>query len=258
MKRWLATVALVGMVSGGQASPWPLQALSSVGDWEASTNGIDWVPAMRVSNPISAPAVVVNQFDAQGQVIGTELLRDANLGSLMWAPNVNGQRPLEVTFRLNFTIDMLGSDLISIWFGADDYAQISLNGHALDSYLLDANKGANRQPILHHLALDRDHGLTTKADPWGDGVGLNTLLIQARDGNAWQAFERGASWVFVDGFNVGEVVDDQVVGLYGRSVMMVDPAQVPEPQGAALVGLALAALVATRARRPQPHRASGA
>lgn len=246
LTRWLASVAWTCMAAVAQASPWPLQELSSVGRWEASLNGTDWVSAVAVDNPVSAPVVVTNRVDGQGQVIGTQYSQDANLGSFMWHPDVNGQRPLSVLFRLIFTIDFLGSDFISIWFGADDYATITLNKHPLDSYLLDANKNAAGQPALHHLLLDRAAGLTTRGDPWGDGIGQNILEITANDGDANSVFDRGYSWVFVDGYNVGEVVNNQVVGLYGRSVAIVDPQQVPEPPAVLLVALALLALGAAR------------
>ena len=73
----LAALSLVCAAAGAQASPWPLQALSSVGAWEASTNGTDWVPAVSVQNPYSTPVVVTNRVDAQGHVTGTQLSRDA-------------------------------------------------------------------------------------------------------------------------------------------------------------------------------------
>lgn len=255
LTRWLAALAWGCMAAVAQASPWPIQDLSSAGRWEASLNGTDWVPAVAVSNPVSTPVVVTNRYDDQGHVIGLAYSQDANLGSFMWHPDVNGQRPLSVLFRLVFTIDGLGSDFISIWFGADDYATITLNGHALDSYLLDANQDATGQPVLHHLGLGRNEGLTTRDDPWGDGIGRNVLMIAANDGDANRVYERGYSWVFVDGYNVAEVVGNEVVGLYGRSVAIVDPNRVPEPSGILLASLALAALAVSGAgARPQRRR----
>lgn len=246
LKIQLALVTLACSAAAAVASPYPTPAFTSLGAWETSLNGVDnWVPAVAVSNPYTVPVAVRNAPGGSGVV----LERTGPLGQFMWHPDVAGVRPVEVWFRLNFTYDQLGSDSIGAWFAADDYAQMTLNGVPLITFLLDSSMDAYGQPIPGFVDVGRSTGLKTKSDPWGDGIGFNTMMIHAQDGDASSAYNRGLAWVLVDGDNIGQMFNGQVFSPYLRSFAMVSPGSLPEPSGAVLVLAALMAMGLARRLR---------
>lgn len=253
LNRWLVATLVASACGASFASPLPMPIFNSVGIWETSQNGVDgWVPAVAVANPFTTPVAVHNLFDNNGQPRGTEWRVDPPLGQFMWHPDVNGVRPLQAWFRLSFTYDALQSDFIGAWFAADDYAEMTLNGVPVTSYLLDSNKDVYGQPIPKLVSFDRGTGLTTKFDPWGDGVGLNTVLIRAQDGDANSAYNRELAWVLVDGNNIGQILPDGQVAppYYLDGFALVSSGKLPEPSALGLTVLALlAAAGSVRVRR---------
>lgn len=215
---------------GASASPVPVRELTSGSGWEARVEGSsDWVAAIVAPNPISR-VVRVDPFGRWGA--------SDPIGQLIWHPDVGGVAPDEVWFRRSFYVDYCSPscpDIYSAWFAADDWAEISLNGISLDTYLLDENKDSAGQPVPHLVGLNG--ALRWKDGPGGDGIGLNTVTIRVRDGDATAAFDRGYSWLFVDGFNVETWA--------GVGVRFVD-----EPQSGLLAVLALAAF-ALQQRKPR-------
>jgi len=213
----------VTVPEGVHAEYLPLPLVSSGFVWEASVDGVNWIPAypeypnnVTVPYPSTTEGVLMWYWDiANGNPTGTN------------GPNV-------AYFRAEFMLTDLHDDSAGAWIAADDWMELSVNGTSVATYYLsDHQAGSDRQPVPEFV--DFTDQLNTRYQ--GDLSGFNTITIEAHDGGE-NAYNRVYEWLFFDALNVSST---PVLGsLSGSNGSNSHP--VPEPSTFMLVAVGLVAV----------------